>query len=220
MQQQDNSHKKVFLINGPPNSGKDTAAVICSNFVNGKFSKTQLPMLRPVHMKFASPLKAAAHALYGIPMSCEYYEKEFGNEWKDEPQVEFYGQTPRSEYIALSEEYAKKRHGQEVFGKVAARRIALEKQANVFLFSDSGFALEAIPIIKLVGVKNVHIIELTRSGCDFSSDSRGYIGKELKQQYADKLKVIRIPNDGDKDDFRLLLHGTMVKFLQVENGFA
>jgi hypothetical protein len=210
-----NAHKKVFLINGPPNSGKDLTAVIARNFIDGKWTKTATRPIASKIMKFADPLKNAAHALYGIPYGCEYYEKEFGNDWKNTPQVEFYGATPRSEYIALSEEYAKRRHGEEVFGRVLARRIALEKQANVFLIPDSGFYLEAVPVIALVGLNNVIVVELTRAGCDFSSDSRSYVGDKLREQFP-KLKVIRIPNSGDRDDLRLLVHGTMMKYLGVE----
>lgn len=209
------ANKKVILFNGPPHCGKDTAVGIAKNFLNGNFAVGGLIPYRPIHFKFADPLKAAAHALYGIPYSCEYYEKEFGNGWKDAPQVEFFGATPRSEYIALSEQYAKSRHGVTVFGRVAARRVALEKQANVFLFSDSGFAVEASPIVSLVGKNNVFVVELSRPGSDFSNDSRSYIGEELNRLVGDGIEVLRIPNSGDKEDLRLLIQGAMCKWLKV-----
>lgn len=216
MQKRDFTNTKVFLFNGPPSSGKDLAAIICRNFIDMKIGKGKIVPYRSSTLKFADPLKQAAHALMCLPFSCEFYEKEYGNEWKDEECQEFFGKTPRSEYIAISEEYAKVRHGPDVFGKLAARRIALEKQANVFLIPDSGFAMEAVPVISLVGVNNVVVVELTRPGTSFDGDSRSHIGAELSAKYAGKLKVIRIPNDGDKDDFRLLLHGTMMKYLGVE----
>lgn len=211
----DHTRKKVVLFNGPPGVGKDTAVSIAKSFLTGAYGAGQLIGYRPVSMKFADPLKQAAHALLGIPYSCDYYEKEFGNAWKNGPQPEFFGQSPRAVYISLSESFAKETFGIQVFGQVAARRVALEKSANVFLFSDSGFTDEALPIIKLVGVENVYVVELSRPGHDFSGDSRGYIGEKLREQFAGKLSVLRIPNVGDKADFRLFVHGTMSKIFKV-----
>lgn len=208
-------YTKVVFFNGPPGSGKDTATIIARNFLDKKLPTGDVMRLYVEHFKFADPLKQAAHALYGIPYSCEYYEKEKGHKWKGEPQVEFFGKTPRDEYIALSEEFAKSRHGVEVFGRVAARRIALAKQANVFLFSDSGFVPEAVPVIKLVGVDNVHVVELNRPGCTFEGDSRGYIIDKLNTMYGSSLKSVRIPNTGDKMDLRLLVQGIMSKWFKV-----
>lgn len=208
------SHKKVVLFNGPPGSGKDTAVRIARSKVDEQHNEETLIRYSAIHFKFADPLKQAAHALLGIPYSTDYYEKEFGHKWKNENQIEFYGKTPRSEYIALSEEFAKVRHGPEVFGLVAARRVALEKKANVFLFSDSGFADEAEPLIRLVGEQNIHIVELSRPGHSFVGDSRGNLIDVLQPKYP-KIKTSRIPNYGDLNDFRLLIRGQMCKWFKV-----
>lgn len=215
MQRRNFTNDKVILFNGPPGSGKDLAAIIARNFLMGKTPEGSITPCRPTIMKFADPLKAAAHALLGLPYSCDFYEKEFGQAWKNEEQVEFYGKTPRSEYIALSEEYTKPRHGDAFFGRVAARRLALEKQANVFLFADSGFAAECVPLVSLVGTGSVSLIELSRPGSSFEGDSRSYVGAELATQFQGKIKQMRIANNGDKDELRLLVHGAMMKFLKV-----
>lgn len=209
--------KKAIFLNGPPNSGKDLSAVIIRNMLFGKFDSTG-EMFRPEIMKFADPLKAAAHQLLCIPHSCEYYEKEFGNAWKNEPQIEFYGKTPRSEYIALSEEFTKVRHGSDVFGRLALRRIKLSKGSTTFIFPDSGFAEEAVPVITALGIDNVCLIELSRGDCSYVGDSRGYVGDRLRTQYP-KLKMIRIPNDGDQAFLTTMLKGTLGKFMKYEAEF-
>lgn len=166
-------------------------------------------------IKFAGPLKMAVHTLLGIPQSTEFFEKEFGNEWKERESNLFFGKTPRQEYIALSEEYAKLRYGSQLFGKVAVRRMMYSNMQNTFIFSDSGFADEAVPVINHCKVENVLLIELERDGCNFSNDSRSYIGEELSARYPD-LRKVRLPNQQDKEFLTLLLKGTMAKFFDYE----
>lgn len=210
--------KKVILLNGPPGSGKDLSGIILRNMLQFKKPNGDLasPPFRPVTMKFADPLKQAAHALFGIPFSCEHYEKEHGNEWKNKPQVEFYGRTPREVYISLSEEFVKEKFDTSFFGRVAFRRVKLDKQNNVFIFTDSGFVDEAVPIISAFGIDNVLLIELSRDGCSFANDSRGYVGSQLDAKYPGKLKRVRLPNDGDQEFLTAMLKGTMIKYLGLE----
>jgi hypothetical protein len=165
-------------------------------------------------MKFAEPVKQAVHQLYAVPYSCEYYEKEFGNVWKDTPQPEFFGKTPRELYISISEDFAKKHSGNSVFGRILARRIEMDKSHNVFLISDSGFVEEALPLALKFGAENILIVELDRPGCSFEGDSRQYIGELCKRELPmQKIKVQRLPNVGDRMLLRTLLHGVAVKYL-------
>lgn len=207
--------KTVILFNGPPGSGKDTAASMAFNLVFQKYTRNSMIPWRPKHLKFADPLKAAAHTLYNIPHSAEYYEKELGHKWKNEPSPLFFGRKPRDVYISLSEEYAKRAHDSTFFGRIAARRIQLEKQANIFIFSDSGFADEAIPVIGNVGIENVLLVEMRRAGCSYDGDSRSYIAADLTKQFP-KLKTQVIPNDQDKMLLRTLIHGTIIPWLDLD----
>jgi hypothetical protein len=211
------SPKRVILLNGPPSSGKDLSAIILRNMLHNQLNR-KLDVMRPEIMKFADPLKQAAHVLLGIPYSCEYYEKKHGNKWKDEPQIEFYGKTPRSEYIALSEEFAKVRHGSSVFGRVLARRIQLSNE-RTFIIPDSGFVDEAIPVTSAVGIDNILLIELTRPGTSFDGDSRGYIGDELSSRFAGKLRRFKLPNNSDQKWLTTLLKGVAAEFLDMEVTF-
>lgn len=209
--------KKIILLNGPPGSGKDLSGIILRNMLQFErpHKDVSLPPFRPELMKFADPLKQAAHALFGIPFSCEHYEKEHGHEWKNQPQVEFYGRKPRDVYIALSEEFVKQKFDVSFFGRVAFRRVKLEKQSNVFIFTDSGFVEEAQPLITSFGVNNTIVIELSRNGCSFDGDSRGYVGNLLAERFP-KLNVIRIPNNQDQDFLTAMLKGVMMKYLGLE----
>lgn len=212
-------NKQVVLFNGPPGSGKDLSTIIADNFLTKKYGEGQHHPFIVKKMKFAETLKAASHALLGIPYSTEHYERIHGNGWKDEAQVEFFGKTPRSEYIALSEEFAKLRHGNSVFGRVAARTVTFDKSHNTFVFSDSGFADEVVPLVSAVGVNKIFVIELERPGCTFDGDSRGYIGAELSERFAGKIQYRRIRNDDDKQHLTLLIKGILTKYLKVQDAF-
>lgn len=209
--------KRVILINGPPSSGKDLSAIILRNMLHEQRDSTGLPYI-PQIIKFADPLKAAAHQLLAIPYSCEYYEKEKGNAWKDAPQLEFFGKTPRSEYIALSEDYLKPRHGRDVFGRIAARRIQLHKGIATFIIPDSGFVEEAIPVIKQVGPENVLLIELSRPGTSFTGDSRDYVSAGITEQYPN-FRTFKLNNSGDQKFLTMLLKGIMGKYMKYDAEF-
>jgi hypothetical protein len=99
--------------------------------------------------------------------------KERSEDWLD-------GFSRREALIYVSEEIIKPTHGSDYFGKKAAE----EMQPNVlYCFSDGGFKEELIPIINKLGAENIILIQLTREGCSFSSDSRRYINGTNLQEY-------------------------------------
>ncbi len=207
--------KKVIIFNGPPSSGKDTAATRTANYLNGRHAVGGLIPFRPAHYKFADPLKAAVHQLLAVPFSCAHYEKEFGNEWKDQPQKEFYGRTPREAYIGISETFAKPLFGDGVFGRVLARRFRMDKQSNVAVVSDGGFIDELVPVVLEFGADNVLVVRVTRPGCSFVGDSRSYldVGSHLVTK---KVKSVELPNPADLELFRVLTQGVVKNWLKVE----
>lgn len=209
--------KKAILFAGPPGSGKDTCAIMTRNFVDGKVAQGGLIPYRSLTLKFADPIKAAAHALYGLPYSAEHYEKTYGHEWKDKPQIEFFGETPRSVYIAMSEEFAKRKAGPSFFGRIAVRTVRLAKSSNLFIFSDSGFGEEALPIIAEFGIQNVIVCNVSRSGCDYRNDSRSNWTSDVSNRFDGKLIVRDIPNNYDKSILRQLVRGTIRSWLGIED---
>lgn len=172
--------QQIIFFNGPPYSGKDTLA-------------TEFAKMAPAYkvVKFAQVLKERTHALYGAPdLPHDFFEKT-----KDQPHTLFFGKTPRQAYIAVSESYMKPLHGEEIFGKLLLGSLQDYPKAKGFLISDSGFAPEAVPLIRHYGVENCLLVRIHAEGrgCSFNGDSRSYI--ELP------IETIDLNNNGTKDSF-------------------
>lgn len=147
--------KKVILLNGPPSSGKDTIVQALEDAIHS-FQ----------HLKFAEPLKVQCAALLGITVA----ELEL---CKDRPMLALKGDTSRQYIINMSEKFIKPVYGKDFFGHVAADKIR-NSDHTLFIFSDSGFLEEALPVGDEIGIQNMLRIELHRKGCDYSNDSRSY----------------------------------------------
>lgn len=144
---------RIIALNGPPRSGKDTAAKLLG-----------IPVF-----KFASILKRSAHAMYGLDVPVDFFEDR-----KDQRCPEFYGLTPRNIYIEVSERYFKPVHGNDFFGTVLAEALARSNHEAVAI-SDSGFDIELIPLIERFGENSITVVRLHRDGCSFRGDSRNYV---------------------------------------------
>lgn len=156
---------RVILLNGPPGCGKDTVGRILRDDYFG----IGVACL----MKFADPVKTGTHALYQVPP--EFMHVDAYEHCKEISHLHFFGKTPREAYIEFSEKLVKPVKGKDFFGRVAARRVKEKTAYEYCIFTDSGFAEEALPVIDLVGPENVLLINLIRAGCNFSSDSRSYL---------------------------------------------
>lgn len=170
----------IWLLNGPPRSGKDTVAYYFS---------TAYRNFR--HIKFAKHLKIMTHADYGlfdddgVPYSHNHFE-----DTKDEPSDLFFGLTPRQAYIHTSEDRVKPFFGDEFFGNMLIRTNLNDYDESVnYLVSDSGFASEIRPLIRKFGESQIKYVEFHRPNCDFNGDSRSY----LKLEGIEKYKIV---NDG------------------------
>jgi len=149
---------RFIFLNGPPRSGKDTAARLLCEL---------LPL--SVHTKFAKALKEGTHALLGLPLVHDAFEH-----CKNEPISEFFGLSPREFYIQVSETFMKPLRGEEVFGEILLRSTE-SFGAQYIVVSNCGFHSETKPIINKVGMSNCCLIRLHRKGCNFSGDSRSHI---------------------------------------------
>lgn len=154
---------KIFLLNGPPGAGKDTAAI----YLAGLFKGTV--------MKFATPLKDGCTAIYcnnnrAIFDEFDTYER------KGIPDARFIGISCRQAQIDMSEKYMKPVYGQDVFGKILANKIDVDQEGFIFV-SDSGFAPEAQVLVEKFGKENVILIKIEREGHTYEAhgDSRSYI---------------------------------------------
>lgn len=171
----------IYLVNGPPRSGKDTVAEILS--AKGF-----------IHLKCAAPLKAGLGALLDLEDSeqmiyFETQEKELHSEL-------FRHYTPREALIELSEAYAKELFGGDIFGHLLVKKIRkwMSLGQRNFAVSDCGFKAEAAVVIQNFP-ECTKIIEMHRPGCDFKNDSRAY----LPDMGVEKLVI---HNDGTMDSLR------------------
>jgi hypothetical protein len=112
----------VVLFNGPPRSGKDTAANIAKETLDDVAFNKEAPVLTgytgAAHFKFATPLKDAVHRFFSMP-SDVYNHSEYDGVKDDKTPLLFY-KSLRECYISLSEEWAKPVFGKDVFWKALA----------------------------------------------------------------------------------------------------
>ena len=101
---------------------------------------------------------------------------------KPMPQLKVSGKSfsRRDAMIYVSEQFIKPKYGKDYFGKQLSKQMTPE---GLFCVSDGGFQEELSPIINKFGAESITIIQLTREGCDFSSDSRRYFNGNLVQEF-------------------------------------
>lgn len=159
---------KIIILNGPPESGKDTLANFIVNANYRDFVTT----------KFAYPLKRACKEAYGVSDNL-FNAIESNHEMKNRKMDIFFGKSWREVNIDMSEKFFKKQHGKDVFGKILVNRIMdLDIDNITVVLSDGGFNEEVVPLIEKFGSDNVFLVKLFRKGKDFENDSRKYIDGE------------------------------------------
>lgn len=148
----------AVVFNGPPGSGKDTAA------------KHVVEHCKARHLQFKDQLIKMVIKAYRV--SREWFDAHYTRELKNIPTPELCGFSPREALINMSENIIKPVFGKAVFGKISAKKI---KDGQCVVFSDSGFQEELSPIVEKLGCDMVLVIKLARDGCDFNGDSRNYL---------------------------------------------
>lgn len=177
--------KKIIIFNGPPGSGKDTAADYLHNEVfKAEYSKTP-PSIR---LNMADALKDLTHIIYGVKGPTRQFEY-----CKDVPQAVFFGLTPRQAYIDVSEKRMKPAYGKTVFGEIFCRA-AKQSEAEYIICSDGGFEEEIDSVIDAFGEDSLYLFHVHRPGYDFKNDSRSDV-------YPDKIKYV-IYNHGSLPEFQ------------------
>jgi len=150
----------IILLNGPPGSGKDTAA---------EYIESQCPTW---HVKMADPIKDACAVTFAIPRAAV-------EDYKDQPCPAAGGQPLRPWLIDYSEEFMKPRFGAGIFGILLARKLKQEQFAipgsfPLVVVSDAGFGAE-VDALRQHFIANYILIRLYRDGHTFENDSRSYI---------------------------------------------
>jgi hypothetical protein len=201
----------IIIFNGPPGTGKDEAA---SFFEARGF----------IHLSFKKVLFKETIEHFGVSehwFMNGYHEREI----KERPEEALQGLSRREALIHVSEEIIKPNKGLDFFGLCVAAEI---QSGCDYAVSDGGFIEELTPIINIIGADNIVLVQLTRDGCDYSSDSRRYfdgnvveeyvldhqtpINKKQILQHKFLIRTYRVHNNSTLEDF----HGVLQKIYQKE----
>lgn len=206
----------VVIFNGPPGTGKDAACLLFQN-------------LGYKHLSFKEELFKETFKFFGV--SKGWFMKDYENrsiKEKPVPQLKVNGVSlsRRDAMIYVSENFIKPKYGKDYFGAQLANHMT---EDGLFCVSDGGFQEELTPIINKFGAESITLIQLTREGCDFSSDSRRYFNGNLAQEFVlgketpivschflpDQfpIRTYRVHNNGSIDSF----HSTLQMIHEKEN---
>tara|TARA_B110000503_G_scaffold32924_1_gene53503 strand:- start:9528 stop:10169 length:642 start_codon:yes stop_codon:yes gene_type:complete len=186
----------IILFNGPPGAGKDHAA---DYFKQHGFK----------HLSFKYQLFIETIKYFGVD------SKWFMDGYNDRSQKEvasiLLGHMSRREaMIYVSEKIIKPRSGLDYFGKLVANEIDPTKN---YCISDGGFIDELIPVVEKVGNDNFVLVQLTREGHDFSSDSRRYFDGNVVEEFVNGSKT-------DIEKKYVLPHKFDVKTYRIHNNLG
>lgn len=160
---------KVIILNGPPNSGKDTIGEAIMELLrrdhNCKFSDIYHGQFKKVLLEILSTtLRISEHSLMQI-----YNNREL----KDTPLAIFGGHSIREAMISISEDYIKPIFGKDYIGRMELSQIRIGKP-KFAIYTDGGFIDEIRPLFADPLIE-LHIVQIHRDGCSFAGDSRGYL---------------------------------------------
>lgn len=193
----------IVLFNGPPRAGKDAAA----DFFKNKGYK---------HLSFKYQLYKETSKYFNI--SHEWFMERYDDRSvKEVPHMDLGHMSCREAMIYVSEKVIKPKRGLDYFGKQVADEIDLSKN---YAISDGGFVDELIPVINKVGKDNFILVQLTRDGCDYSSDSRRYFDGNVVSTYTNKFetpieKKYVLPHKFNVKTHRIHNNGTLEQFQSV-----
>jgi hypothetical protein len=191
---------KIILLNGPPRSGKDTAALAIEEALD-KWG------FLAIHEKFSWPNKAAFAAIWQRKMDCDfnvYYYEERKGEIVPEIGVSF-----RQFQIDFSEKFMKPLYGKDVFAQLLLQRIEGYKADNtVCVVSDCGFQVEVDTVwnSKKFQGRDMLLLRCTRPGASFEGDSREMVDTEWFTSRT-------LSNSGSLDQWRNYAIHTVAKWL-------
>jgi len=188
----------IILFNGPPLSGKDAAA---DYFKKQKGWK---------HLSFKYQLYKETAKYFGVKYEW-FMERYDDRSVKEVPHMDLGHMSCREAMIYVSEKVIKPKRGLDYFGLQVANEIDLKRN---YAISDGGFVDELIPVINRVGSNNFVLVQLTREGCDYSTDSRRYFDGNVIQEFTNEKqtainKKYVLPHKFEVDTYRIHNNGNL-----------
>jgi len=157
----------IVIFNGPPGSGKDEAAAFYKeNFGFGNLS-----------FKYQLFKETINHFEVDEQWFMEGYDDRTT---KEKQEVALNNMSRREAMIYVSEDILKPKQGLDYFGRTVAEEI---EDGNHYAIADGGFVEELQPLVERVGAENIVIVQLTREGHDYSTDSRRYFNGRLRKTF-------------------------------------
>lgn len=182
---------KFILLNGPPRSGKDTAAAALCGWLQ--------PPVR--HEKFSAPLKHAFAGMMGA--ECENFVVHKYEAMKDAPIPDL-GFSFRQWQIDFSETFMKSCYRNDVFGRLLLKRLEEHPPEDnaVIVISDCGFQIEVDYLVGAVPQPNndIALFRLHRASTSFVGDSREYVQSPRCDNFD-------VHNDGTIEEFQSRIYG-------------
>lgn len=152
---------KWIVFNGPPRSGKSSAASWMRQALRGIYQRDyNNHRITITNDSFASPMKHFISAA----LSEQYNDMN-----KSKARPELNGYSVREFNSDLAENYMKDRYGEDVFARWLMHRSLKHIPApDYVVIDDGGFEVERYTLTK------VRVIHVFRDGCNFADDSRSY----------------------------------------------
>jgi hypothetical protein len=155
--------KKIYILNAPPQCGKDTIAQELSRSFGCYQGSFKEPLFQVVSEVIG----------YDFDKFITLYNRDNG--WKDKPQ--FNGKSIRALMIHTSENYLKPFFGKDYFGVQLANDFKHNTtERDIVVVSDGGFEEEVLVLVKEFGYDKVEVLQISREGfTSFEGDSRNWI---------------------------------------------
>ena len=189
---------RIIAFNGPPRSGKDTAANLMADYIRSRSD-------RIVHRRALSmPLRLMA---FGA-LQREYSMSEFET-IKDEV-IPALGVTFRRFMIDISERLMKPVYRSDIFPLLMLSSIPADDRPRdpIVIVSDMGFQIESSSLSLHAGAENVAVVHVKREGYTFANDSRSYVSHIQS-------RLFEIDNNGDLET----LNQSVTTLAETLNGF-
>ena len=183
----------IILLNGPPKSGKDTAAEFVVKHVN-----------RTTHYKLSRPLKQAVHRIFDI--SGEMVKHFEANKEAISPHLlgTSYRKAQIDVFHMLESEF-----GGDVLARLFIRYLKKNDASKHIVVSDCGRTPEAQALVSHFGRDKVAIIGLYRPDCSFEGDIREYVKTNCERHAT-------IDNEFDLDIFEEQVKRQMKRWRLVD----